>query len=260
MRGPSRNTYGDGFVALFGAPMAYEDHARWGVLAALDCRRRLREHGPRLGHTASEALAVGIGLHTGLVVVGARGEDGRGLFTAVGPTTHLATHLQHLAEPGIILLLSEAMCRLLAKYVNVELFGQPCTTDQTVSAPAYKLIGLAPRRSPVVQREGRVLSRFVGRQREFAALHTLLAQAESGQGQVVGMVGEVGLGKSRLLDEFRQSLQGRAVTPIWKGGASRMEGRRPICRSSISSDTTVGSPTRTVLRRSPRRCIGPSRR
>jgi class 3 adenylate cyclase len=77
---------GDGFVALFGAPIAYEDHARRGVLAAVDLQRRLREHGPRLGHTASEALAVGIGLHTRSVVAGGM-EDGRGLFTAVGPTT-----------------------------------------------------------------------------------------------------------------------------------------------------------------------------
>jgi class 3 adenylate cyclase len=184
--------FGDGFVALFGAPIAYEDHARRGVLAALDLQRRLREHSPRPGHMAGEALAVSIGLHTGSVVVGALGEDGLGLFTAVGPTTHLATHLQHLAEPGTILL-SAAMCRLLAEYVNVEPFGPSCTTDQTASAPAYKLIGLAPRCTPVARRDGRALSRFVGRQRELAALHTLLAQVESGQGQVVGMVGEAGL-------------------------------------------------------------------
>jgi predicted ATPase len=104
------------------------------------------------------------------------------------------------------------MSQLLEGYVSVELFGQTDATDKAASPPAYKFIGLARRRSPVARRKKRALSQFVGRQQELATLHALLARAESGQGQVVGIVGEAGLGKSRLLDEFRQSLQGKHVT------------------------------------------------
>ena len=202
---------GDGFVALFGAPMAHEDHARRGLLAAVGLQRSLGDHRTGLGHATGEELAVRIGLHTGSVVVGSVGDDRGGLFTAVGPTTQVATHLQHLAEPGMILL-SEAMRRLLDGYVSVEPYDQTDATAQTASSPAYTFIGLAQRRSPRVRREARALSRFVGRQQELATLHVLLARAESGQGQVVGIVGEAGLGKSRLLDEFRQSLRGKNVT------------------------------------------------
>jgi class 3 adenylate cyclase/tetratricopeptide (TPR) repeat protein len=202
---------GDGFMALFGAPLAHEDHARRGVLTAIGLQRRLCEHGATLEHTSGEALAVCIGLHTGLVVVGGLGDDGGKLFTAVGPTMQIAIQLQQLAAPGTILL-SEALRRLLAGYVNVEPFRSPPTTDQTASPPAYTLIGLAPRRSPVAEGAERALRRFVGRQRELVALHALLTQAEGGQGQVVGVVGEAGLGKSRLLEEFRLRLQGQAVT------------------------------------------------
>jgi tetratricopeptide (TPR) repeat protein len=104
------------------------------------------------------------------------------------------------------------MSQLLEGYVSVELFGQTDATDKAASPPAYKFIGLARWRSPVARRKKRALSQFVGRQQELATLHSLLARAESGQGQVVGIVGEAGLGKSRLLYEFRQSLQGKHVT------------------------------------------------
>jgi DNA-binding winged helix-turn-helix (wHTH) protein/class 3 adenylate cyclase len=88
---------GDGFVALFGAPIAHEDHAQRGLLAAVGLQRSLCEHGTGLGQTSGQELAVRIGLHTGSVVVGSVGDDGGRLFTAVGPTTHVATHLQQLA-------------------------------------------------------------------------------------------------------------------------------------------------------------------
>jgi len=202
---------GDGFVALFGAPMAHEDHAQRGLLAAVGLQRSIGEHGTALGHTSGQALAVRIGLHTGSVVVGSFGDDRGRLFTAVGPTTQVATQLQHLAEPGTTLL-SEAMRRLLDGYISVEPCDQTDATAQTVSSPAYKFIGLSQRRSPRVRRAARALGRFVGRQQELATLYALLARAESGQGQVVGIVGEAGLGKSRLLDEFHQSLQGKNIT------------------------------------------------
>ena len=114
---------GDGFMALFGAPLAHEDHARRAVLAALAHRRRAPRRGPSLVAPGTEIpLTVRMGLHTGFVVVGAIGDNLRMDYTAVGDTTHLAARLQQMAEPGAILA-SEATWRLVEGYVHGERLG-----------------------------------------------------------------------------------------------------------------------------------------
>jgi class 3 adenylate cyclase len=202
---------GDGFMALFGAPIAYEDHARRAVLAALGMQRRLTERCADFGLPPGEDLAVRLGLNTGLVVVGSIGDNLRMDYTAVGDTTNLAARLQQNAPPGVILV-SQTTSRLVQEQVYLEAIPLVQVKGKEDPVAAYKLLGHRPRRSPGARLGERTLSQFAGRERELAVLHEVLAQVEGGQGQVVGIVAEAGVGKSRFLHEFRQSLTGKRLT------------------------------------------------
>jgi class 3 adenylate cyclase len=214
---------GDGFMALFGAPLAHEDHARRAVLAALEIQQTLRQECVDVGLLAAGMapasplqLSVRMGLNTGLVVVGSIGDNLRMDYTTVGDTTNLAARLQQLAEPGAILL-SETTTRLVRSEVRLETLEPVQVKGKTAPVVASRVLGLRPRRSPLAGLEECRLSPLVGRERELTALHELLAQAEAGQGQVVGLVGEAGVGKSRLLFEFRQRLREKRVTYLVAG-------------------------------------------
>jgi class 3 adenylate cyclase/DNA-binding winged helix-turn-helix (wHTH) protein/tetratricopeptide (TPR) repeat protein len=200
---------GEGFVALFGAPVAQEDHARRGVLAALELRQRL--HVPHALRGQPHSVAVRLGLHTGPVVVGPLAYEPQRSYTAAGETLQLATRLQQRAAPDT-LLVSAATYAL----VQDEVQGEVCETlsldGPSTPVPAYAIHGLLRRRAGVPRSGARPLSRFVGRTQELALLHERLEQALGGQGQVIGIAGEPGLGKSRLLAEFVHSLRGRPVT------------------------------------------------
>jgi class 3 adenylate cyclase/predicted ATPase len=200
---------GDGFMALFGAPLAHEDHARRAVLAALALQRTLED--TELGKPYNVECAFRMGLNSGLVVVGSIGDNLRMDYSAIGDTTNLASRLQQQAEPGTILV-SESTTRLVQGSVRLEALPPVEVKGKTEPVPLYKVIGTLPRRSPIASRSERMLSPFVGRDRELATLEALFAQAEAGQGQVVGIVAEAGGGKSRLLYEFRQRLQDKRVT------------------------------------------------
>ena len=202
---------GEGFTALFGAPMAQEDHARRAVLAALELRQRLHDHPAIRAHTGGEALATRMGLHTGPAVVGRLPREPQRLYTATGVTTHLTARLQQLATPGAILI-SAATSRLVQAEVHVEVCASLDSDGRSPAVPAYAVQGVVQQRAGVPGWGGRPLSRFVGRARELAVLHACLVQAAQGQGQVVGVAGEPGMGKSRFLYEFAQSLSGRPVT------------------------------------------------
>jgi predicted ATPase/class 3 adenylate cyclase len=200
---------GDGFMALFGAPLAHEDHARRGVLSALALQRTLKE--ADLGRPYGVECAFRMGLNSGLVVVGSIGDNLRMDYSAIGDTTNLASRLQQLADPGTILV-SESTTRLVQGAVRLEALAPVEVKGKTEPVTPYKVIGTLPRRSPIASRSERTLSPFVGRERELATLEALFAQVEAGQGQVVGIVAEAGGGKSRLLYEFRQRLQDKQVT------------------------------------------------
>jgi class 3 adenylate cyclase/tetratricopeptide (TPR) repeat protein len=202
---------GDGFMALFGAPIAYEDHARRAVLAALGLRHRLGERHADFGLPPGENLAVRMGLNTGLVVVGSIGDNLRMDYTAVGDTTNLAARLQQSAPPGVILL-SQSTARLVQDQVSLEAIAPLQVKGLATPVAAYTLLGTRPQRSPGARLGERTLSRFAGRERNLAMLHEVWAQVEAGQGQVVGIVAEAGVGKSRFLYEFRQSLTGKRLT------------------------------------------------
>ena len=200
---------GDGFMALFGAPLAHEDHARRGVLAALALQRTLKE--ADIGKLYGVECLFRMGLNSGLVVVGSIGDNLRMDYSAVGDTTNLASRLQEHAVPGDILV-SESTSRLVHGYVRLEALAPVEVKGKMEPVPIYKVIGTLPRRSPIASRGERTLSAFVGRERELATLEEIFAQVERGHGQVVGIVAEAGGGKSRLLYEFRQRLQDKRVT------------------------------------------------
>jgi hypothetical protein len=148
-----------------------------------------------------------MGLNSGLVVVGSIGDNLRMDYSAIGVTTDVAARLLQLAEPDAILV-SAATQRLIAGDIRLETLPPVQVKGISTSLTPYKVVGIRPQRSPLVAQEERVLSRFVGRERELAVLEELMAQVEAGHGQVVGIVAEAGGGKSRLLYEFRQRLAG----------------------------------------------------
>jgi class 3 adenylate cyclase len=201
---------GDGFMALFGAPLAHEDHPRRAALAALGVARALRERPVVVAPGVEIPLTVRMGLHTGFVVVGAIGDNLRMDYTAVGDTTHLAARLQQVAQPDAILA-SEATWRLVEGYVRGDRVGPVAVKGRSEPVVVFRILGAGPRRSPLEGHDQRTLSRFVGRDRELQTLLDLIAEAEEGRGQAVGIVGEPGVGKSRLLLEFRHRLAERRV-------------------------------------------------
>jgi class 3 adenylate cyclase/tetratricopeptide (TPR) repeat protein len=206
---------GDGFMALFGAPIAHEDHARRSVLAALGLQKALRDHRADLGERYGIEIKVRMGLNTGWVVVGGIGDHLRMDYTAVGDTTNLAARLQQIAEPGVVLI-SESTWRMVQGEVQVEALTPTQVKGKAEPIKAFRVIGLGATQAEHTVLGGGVLTPFVGRERELAVLDELREQAESGQGQVVGIAGEAGSGKSRLLFEMRRRAWGAPAA--WLSG------------------------------------------
>jgi predicted ATPase len=202
---------GDGLLALFGAPVAHEDHARRAVLAALELQQRLRLCHTDLTLPQDVTTAVCLGLHTGPVVVGYLDSDPPRLYTAVGETTQTIARLLSLAAPGTVVL-SEATYRLVRDKVWADPCGSLAAAETAAPMAVYTVQGIRRYRAGVPGLHTRDRSRFVGRARELAILQERLTYARQGQGQVVGLVGEPGMGKSRLLYEFARGLTGQAVT------------------------------------------------
>ena len=217
---------GDGFMALFGAPLAHEDHARRAVLAAVGIQRALKERRPDLGDQPGAALAVRIGLNTGLVVVGRIGDNLRMDYTAVGDTTHIAARLERLAEPGTILV-SEATQRLVEAYAQSMFLGEREVKGTLAPLPVYRVDGLKPgaARFDVAVRRG--LTPFVGRRDELGLLERRYGEAKQGSLRVVNVIGEAGIGKSRLVHELRQRLVGDRV-PFLQGQCPSYGGSTPF--------------------------------
>ena len=201
---------GDGFMALFGAPIAFEDHVRRCLLAALAIQRALDadvSDGGRL------ELTVRFGIHTGPVVFGPLGENMPVDFTAIGDTANVAARLQQAAEPGTILL-SEATRRLAQGFARFEAVGPLTLKGKDEPVAAYRLLGVSHRRTGLRESGSGHLTTFVDRYSELAILNSFLRQVENGRSQTIGIVGEPGIGKSRLLAEFRRQLAPGRVTWI----------------------------------------------
>src|SRR5689334_7900605 len=201
--GTANQFLGDGFMALFGAPLAHEDHARRAALSALGLARALAS--PLvLDSGVSVTLSVRMGLNTGVVVVGAIGDNLRMDYTAVGDCTHLAARLQQAAAPGTIVV-SQATARQLEAHMGLDPLGALEIRGLSEPVTAFRLTGARPLAHG---ERGRLRARsaFVGREREAATLQSLVADLARGQGHVAGIVGEPRVGKSRLLGELRHTI------------------------------------------------------
>ena len=201
---------GDGFLALFGAPIAREDHAQRALLAALAIREAIVD-GSTGGERGWPKLEIRIGIHTGLVVFGPVGGNLRMDPTAIGDAANVAARLQTAAEPGTILI-SEETYRLVQDYVQVGRREPLTLKGKRAPVQAYRLLGLSDRLATGAAPAARP---FVDRTGEMALLENLVPAISEGRGRVVGLIGEAGIGKSRLVGEFRKRL---ANTVVWVEG------------------------------------------
>ena len=200
---------GDRVLVVFGVPITHEDHARRAAVAALTIRQRLEAHCQTLSATYQAALAVRLGIHTGWVAVSGVEETSERSPMVIGEAVALAITLQEHAEAGMILC-SEATARLLREAAQVEKHFSLSLPEHPVPIVVYTLESEQRLSRPRVRQ--RRLSPFVGRAREMATLQALLEQVHEGQGHVVAIVGDPGIGKSRLLVEFRRNLRRASVT------------------------------------------------
>ncbi|MBI2947010.1 MAG: AAA family ATPase, partial [Verrucomicrobia bacterium] len=198
---------GDGIMALFGAPIAHEDHAQRAVLAALHIQSAVQAYQRELSQSKGINFRVRTGLNTGLVVVGAISENLRMEYTAVGDTVNVASRMLNLAQPGQVVI-AEDTHKLTGGYFVMRPLGEQIVKGKSHPIKAYAVERAREFRTRIDVELERGFSPFVGRERELALLQERFAAARSGRGQVVFEIGEPGVGKSRLLFEFRRSLEG----------------------------------------------------
>ena len=202
--GTVSNVLGDGIMALFGAPIAHEDHALRACYAGLAMQAAMREYTEEVRRTHGLELRIRVGLNAGEVVVRTIGNDLHMDYSAVGQTTHLAARMEQLAAPGSIRL-TPATLRLVEGMVRVNALGPIPVKGLPEAMEVFELVGASAVRRRLQAAVARGLSRFVGRETEIETLAQALALATAGHGQVVATVGEAGVGKSRLLYEFVHS-------------------------------------------------------
>src|SRR5207249_6345493 len=202
--GTVNQVLGDGIMALFGAPLAHEDHAVRACYAALAMQEAMRRYTGEVRHTHGVEVQLRVGLNSGAVVVRAIGDDLHMDYSAVGQTTHLAARMEQLAPPGSIRLTAETL-RLAEGFIQVTALGLVPVKGLAEPVEVFELVGAGPARTRLQAASVRGLTRFVGRDAELAALHQALEQADAGHGQVVALVGEPGVGKSRLVYECTRS-------------------------------------------------------
>jgi adenylate cyclase len=201
---------GDGIMAVFGAPVAHEDHARRACYAALQMLDDVSEYAAELRRGPGLNFSVRIGINSGEVVAGAIGGGGDGTYTAIGHTVGLAQRMEALAEPGRAYL-TESTAALASGFLDLKDLGEFEIKGVSRPVEVFELAGVGPARSRLDLSRERGFSRFVGRDAETAALDEALARAEAGEGAVVGIVAEAGVGKSRLTLEFAERCRGEGL-------------------------------------------------
>ena len=209
----------DGIMALFGAPLALEDHAVRACYAALRMREAARRYSDELRGAHGVEVQIRVGINSGEVLVRSISNDLHMDYTAVGQTTHLAARMEQLAPPGSIRVTADTL-RLAEGYVTVSSLGRVPVKGLAEPVEVYDLTGAvgAHARFQVSARRG--LSRFVGRAGELDVLTLALGQAALGRGQLVALAGEPGVGKSRLFHEFVHSSQTRGWLVVQAGSVS----------------------------------------
>jgi len=207
--GTVNQVMGDGIMALFGAPLAHEDHAVRACYAALRMQEAVRRYSDELRRGQGVEVQIRVGVNSGDVVVRSIGSDLRMDYTAVGHTTHLAARMEQFASPGSILL-TPATLNLVEGYVAVNALGPVPVKGLVEAVEVYEVTGAGPARTRLQAGARRGLTRFVGRDAEVERLRRAQQLAANGHGQIAALVGEAGVGKSRLVYEFTHShrLQG----------------------------------------------------
>ena len=202
--GTVNQVMGDGIMALFGAPLAHEDHAVRACYAALRMQDSVRRYAEDVFRRYGVPVEIRVGLNSGEVVVRAIGSDLHMDYTAVGQTTHLAARMEQIARPGTILLAPDTLA-LAEGFVQVMSRGPVPVKGLAAPIEIFEVVGASPVRSRLHAAASRGLTRFVGRDAEIELLQQALGRAGEGHGQVVAVVGEPGVGKSRLVWEFTHS-------------------------------------------------------
>jgi class 3 adenylate cyclase len=211
--GTVNQVLGDGIMALFGAPLAHEDHAVRACYAALRMQESIARYDRELEAAHGLRVEVRIGLNSGEVVVRSIGNDLTMDYSAIGQSTHLAARMEQLAQPGTILLTGHT-ARLAEGYVDVK--PHPETRVKGFDAPiaVFQLAGASAIRSRLHAAAVRGFTRFIGREAEMAQLAHAGERARGGRGQLVALVGDPGVGKSRLVWEFLHTARAEGWWPI----------------------------------------------
>jgi class 3 adenylate cyclase/tetratricopeptide (TPR) repeat protein len=217
--GTVNQVMGDGIMALFGAPLAHEDHAVRACYAALRMQESVKRHAAEMLRIVGVPLAIRVGLNSGEVVVRSIGSDLHMDYTAVGQTTHLAARMEQVAEPGMALLTPSTL-DLAEGYVTVRSLGPVPIKGVATPIEIYELTGAGAARSRLQAAAARGLTKFVGRSAELQHLAQVLELAARSHGQVVTVMGEPGVGKSRLVWEMTHSHRTQGWLVIEAGSAS----------------------------------------
>jgi class 3 adenylate cyclase/tetratricopeptide (TPR) repeat protein len=223
--GTVNQVLGDGVMAIFGAPVAHENHAVRAAYAALRMHEGVHRLARDLRRAEGVDVQIRVGLNSGEVVVRAIGSDLRMDYSAVGQTTYLAAQMERLARPGSTLLAPETR-RLTEGFLVVTALGPVPMKGIAEPVEVYELTGAGPARYRLQAAAVRGLSRFVGREAEVERLREAFARSRAGEGRLVALVGEPGVGKSRVIREF--------VEGPWMEGAILLEGRPVAYRKTPS--------------------------
>src|SRR5260370_32780890 len=210
---------GDGIMALFGAPVAHEDHARRACYAALHMVDGLRSYANELRLRRGLNFSARLGLNSGEVIVGKIGDDLRMDYTAQGHTVGLASRMEQIAEPGKVYLTAHTAAQVEGYFALADL-GEMEIKGVQGAMHVYELTGLGQMRTRLDVSRSRGFSRFVGRGDEMQVLESALARAREGNAQTVGIVGEAGLGKSRLCFEFLERCRARGLMTYETAGVA----------------------------------------
>jgi class 3 adenylate cyclase/tetratricopeptide (TPR) repeat protein len=201
---------GDGIMALFGAPIAHEDHAHRACYAALHLLDRLRTYANELRLRRGLSFSVRLGINSGEVIVGKISDDLRMDYTAQGHTVGLAARMEQIAEPGKVYLTAHTAA-LIQGYFALADLGEMEIKGVQGAMHVHELQGLGQMRTRLDVSRSRGFSRFVGRGDEMHVLESALARARDGHAQIIGIVGDAGLGKSRLCYEFLERCRARGL-------------------------------------------------
>jgi class 3 adenylate cyclase/tetratricopeptide (TPR) repeat protein len=217
--GTVNQVMGDGMMAIFGAPLAHEDHAIRACYAALRMQEGIRRYTEDLRRSQGIEVQIRVGLNSGEVVVRSIGNDLHMDYTAVGQTTHLAARMEQLAAPGSIRITAETL-RLAEGFIQARLLGPVLIKGLEEPAEVYEVTGARSVRTRLQATPAQGLNRFVGRNAEIEQIGHALEQAGAGHGQVVAIVGEPGVGKSRLFYEFIHSHRTKGWLVLESGSVS----------------------------------------